>query len=150
MDFGDYLTDSWETDETAPPVPHAELLTLTELAQELDSVPVNRIIQKLDNAGIKFNDTDKQTLKEIAEENNKTPMEIYDIIAEKKTGYSPMQGSGLGRKSLEKFASEYDKDVNELLKILEENGIKASEDQTLREIAAENDKTPYDIYELIK
>jgi hypothetical protein len=29
MDFGTYLTDSWATEQTEPPVPHAEELTLS-------------------------------------------------------------------------------------------------------------------------
>ena len=33
IDFGDYLTESWENEKTEPPVPHAELLTIKELSK---------------------------------------------------------------------------------------------------------------------
>lgn len=146
MDFGSYLTDSWEKAEEAPPIPHAELLTLSELAEQLNYPSVKTITRKLDNHNIQFSDT-LQTLKEIAEINNTTPMAIYEEIS--RTTGTMRPGSGIGRKTITDFAQELGKSTDEIMKILETNKISATKDQTLRDIGDLNGIAPKDIYELI-
>jgi len=145
MDFGEYLTASWEKVEEEPPIPHAELLTLAELAEQLKLSSVNEITQKLIAHEIKFDNTN-QTLQEIAEINETTPLEIYTKIT-KNTG-TQQQGSGIGRKTIDTFAEEVGKTTDEVLKILQENGIKATRGQTLREIGDINNIPPKNIFEL--
>lgn len=147
MVFGEYMTESWESEETEPPIPHAELLTLIELSEQLEEVSIDKIINKLHVKQIKFNSID-ENLTEIGLINNMPPIEIYKIIISK--SLTGMAGSGMGRKTLEEFANEYNKDLNKLLDILSKNGIKANKDQTLKDIASENDKAAKDIYVLIK
>ena len=145
MDLGEYLTESWEKVEEEPPIPHAELLTLAELAEQLKLSSVDEITRKLTIHEIKFDNTD-QTLQEIAAINETTPLEIYDQIS-KKSG-AQQQGSGIGRKTIETFAVEVGKNPDEVMKILKENGIKAEIGQTLREIGDNNNIPPKDIFEL--
>jgi len=147
MEFGEYLTESWENDNTTPPIPHAELLTLSELADQLEGITIDQITKRLRDNNIIFNNTN-ETLSEIGKYNNTTPNEIYTIIVKKPA----LEGAGLGigRKTLEEFANENNKDVNKLLKILEENNIHAENDMTLKEIADENDIAMRQIYDLIK
>jgi len=147
VDFGEYLTNSWEKTEERAPVAHAELLTLAELTEQLDIESIDEVTRKLDNHKIEYENIDKQALQEIAKANNSTPIEIYDIIA-KKAG-NQRQGSGIGRKTLEDFASELGKNVDEILQILEENNIQAEKGETLRTIGENNDIPPRDIYDLI-
>jgi len=147
MDFGGYLKESWESTETAPPIPHAELLTLNELAEKLDSTSINKITNKLEANKIKF-DGPNQTLSEIGLMNSMPPIDIYNIITTK--SQTEKAGSGIGRKSLEQFAKDNDLDINQVLKILEENNIKAQKDQTLKDIADQNEMAPKDIFDLIK
>jgi hypothetical protein len=147
MDAGEYLTESWEETEEMAPVPHAELLTLAELTAQLDLNSVDEITRKLENHKIIFENTNSQTLQEIASVNNTTPMDVYEIIS-KRAG-NQMQGSGIGRKTLENFASELNRDIDEILQILEKNQIKAKRNQTLRDIGELNDLPPRDIYQLI-
>ena len=47
IDLGEHLTASWEKVEEEPPIPHAELLTLTELAEQLKLSSVEEITRKL-------------------------------------------------------------------------------------------------------
>jgi len=148
MTFGEYLTESWENKETTPPIPHAELLTLVELSERLDSVSLEKIIRKLDEKKIKYNNTEEK-LSEIGILNNLPPIEIYNIITSKNSS-TGMAGSGLGNMTLEKFASENNKDISKILEVLKKNGIKADKNQTLKDIASSNDKAAKDIYELIK
>jgi len=147
MDFGEYLTESWENKETEPPIPHAELLTLTELSERLDNISIDKITNKLIASNIKFNNT-SENLTEIGLLNNVPPIEIYNIITSKTL--SGMAGTGIGRKTLEEFAVENKKDINVLLEKLQQNGIEANKDQTLKDVASANDKAAKDIYELIK
>ncbi len=147
MDLGEDLTNSWETTEKIAPVPHAELLTLAELAVQMKVDSVQMLTRKLMNHQILYIDTHTQTLQEIADANETTPMEIYEILA-KKAG-NEMQGAGIGRKTLEDFAFEMGKSVDEMLEILKENNITAEIGQTLRTIGDNNNLPPRDVYDLI-
>jgi hypothetical protein len=145
MDFGEYLTASWEQVEEEPPIPHAEMLTLVELAEQMKLSSVDELTRKLTQHKIKF-DNNEQTLQELAEINETTPVEIYKQIS-KKLG-TELQGSGIGKKTLEVFAAEVGKDTDEVIKILQENGIIVEKGQTLREIGDLNNIPPRDIFEL--
>ena len=145
MNLGEHFTESWEKAEEEPPVPHAELLTLAELAHQLNYESVEQITEKLQRHGFKYENTNMQTLREIAEANKTTPITIYEKITQK----TVRQGQGIGRKSLEEFATEMGKDVNEVLTILKENNIKAQKYQTLKDIGEQNDIPPRDIVKLI-
>ena len=146
MDLGEYFTDSWEKVEEEPPVPHAEQLTLTELAEQLHLESVDQITRKLEMHKIIYDNTDKQTLQEIAKINETTPIDIYNQITQKAN--NERQGSGIGRKTIEDFAEEVGKTPDEVMEILKENGIKAEKGETLRDIGENNDMPPRDIFEL--
>ena len=60
-----------------------------------------------------------------------------------------MQGSGVGRKTIEEFALELNKSVDEILETLAANNIKAEKGETLKTIGENNDVTPREVYELI-
>lgn len=147
VEFGEYLTNSWEETEERAPVAHAELLTLAELTEQLELNSIDEVSRKLINHKIEFENIDKQTLQEIAEDNGSTPIEIYEIIS-KKAG-NQKQGSGIGRKTLEDFAFELNINVDEIVKILNDNNIKAEKTQTLRTIGENNNLPPRDVYELM-
>lgn len=147
MDLSEYFTESWEKTEEQPPVPHAELLTLAELSDQLKNMNLEEITGSLNTHQIKFENTSAQTLSEIAEVNETTPMEIYQKIT-RKAG-NQLQGSGIGRKSLETVATEQGKDINEVLNLLEKKGINAQKEQTLKEIGEINNVIPRDIFNLI-
>ncbi|MCD6354134.1 MAG: DUF4405 domain-containing protein [Prolixibacteraceae bacterium] len=145
MDLGEYFTASWEQEKEEPPIPHAELLTLVELAEQMKLSSVDEIIRKLTLHEIKFDNTG-QTLQELAKINETTPLEIYEQIS-KKSG-TERQGSGIGRKTIEDFAIEVGKSPEEVMRILKENGIEAEEWQTLRDIGDKNNMPPRDIFDL--
>lgn len=147
MVLGEELTNSWEKVEEQAPVPHAELLTLAELSEQLQLESPDELTRKLDNHQVKYRDVNTQTLEEMAAANNTTPAELYEIIS-KKAGNS-MQGSGVGRKTLEDFAKEMNKNVEDILRVLEVNKIAAKKNETLRTIGEKNNLSPRDIYDLI-
>lgn len=147
MVLGENLTESWEKTEDRAPVPHAELLTLAELSDQLKLKSTDEITRKLENHQVLFEDIHTQTLQEMAEANNTTPAQLYEIIS-KQAGNS-MQGSGVGRKTLEDFALELNKNADELVELLKNNNIEADKKQTLRTIGENNNIPPRDVYELI-
>ena len=146
MDLGEHLTASWEKVEEAAPIPHAELLTLNELADQMNLSSVEGITSKLKNHGIKFDNVETQTLKEIAVSNQSTPQAIYKQISQ--SNLSQRQGSGIGRKTIEEFIDEAGLTLEEAFKILKENNIKAEKEQTLKVIGENNNIPPRDIFEL--
>jgi hypothetical protein len=146
MDLGEYLTNSWENEESTPPIPHAELLTLSELVQQLNDIPIEKIEEKLLANKIKFEHIN-QTLAEIAAINKITPNELYNIIS-KKSG-AGMPGAGMGKKTLSDIAYENNKDVDELINLLKDKNIIATKDNTLKDIAEEYDMAAKDIHEII-
>lgn len=147
MDLGESATNSWEKTEERAPVPHAELLTLTELADQLNIKSVDEIISKLNSHKISFEDTHTQTLQEIGEANNLTPIEVYEIIIKQPANQG--QGMGVGRKTIEDFSEELNKSTDELMHILEQNNIEAKPTQTLRTIGENNNLPPRDVYKLL-
>jgi hypothetical protein len=159
MDFGEYLTQSWEQVEDEPPIPHTELLTLDELAEQLDFTSIDELIRKFDIHDIKFDNTDVQTLQEIARLNGFTPIEIYEQITRKGgtsvgrgsdrqsgQGRGQIGGGGIGRKTIDDFAAGEGLSIDEVLFILKENNIDAQKGQTLRDIGENNDIEARDIH----
>ena len=97
--FGDTISSSWERQDTQAPVPHAELMTLTQLAEQprLGGDPA-ALKAKLEKAGLKVVSED-QTLTEIAVANNMTAEMVYEFIAPTETGGRGRMGQGFWKKS---------------------------------------------------
>lgn len=147
LDLGDSLTDSWEKTEERAPVPHAEQLTLAELSGQMNLSSLDELTRKLENHKIVFENTDKQTLQEIAEANNSTPIAIFELVT-KKAG-NQQEGSGIGRKTMEDYSREHGKSVDEIMQILKDNKIEGKATETLRTIGENNNVKPRDVYNLI-
>jgi len=147
-DFGEFMAESWEKNEQETPVPHTELLTITQLADQLKYPSADDLVRKFKNHNIIFENTDVQTLQDISLKNNKTPEEVYKLVTEK-TG-SGRPGAGMGRKTIEDLAEETGKTVDEVVKILNDNHIKFEKGQTIRQIGDNNNLAPKDIYDLFE
>ncbi|HYQ57641.1 MAG TPA: DUF4405 domain-containing protein [Draconibacterium sp.] len=147
MDLGESATNSWEKTEERAPVPHAELLTLTELAAQLQMESVDEITRKLDSHKIKYTDVHAQKLQEIGAANNLTPQEVYEIIIKQPANQG--QGMGVGRKTIEDFSKELNKSVDELMQMLDNNNIEAKPTETLRTVGENNDLPPSDVYKIL-
>ncbi len=146
VDFGEYLTNSWENKENDPPIPHAELLTLVDLTSQLENMTIEKIESKLKANKIRY-ESINQTLSEIASLNNITPNALYEIIIKKPQ--EGMQGMGLGRKTLEDLATENNKEISSFIELLKAKGIEATKDQTLKELADFYDMAARDLHAII-
>ncbi|WP_297088973.1 DUF4405 domain-containing protein [uncultured Draconibacterium sp.] len=147
MVLGENATNSWEKTEERAPVAHAELLSLDELAAQLEIGEVSVLTQKLESHNIHFSNTHSQSLQQIAETNRTTPMDIYEILAKKPANQG--QGMGVGRKTIDDFAKELNKTSDELLQILKANNINAQANETLRTIGENNNLPPRDVYKIL-
>ncbi len=136
--FGDTISNSWERQEKQAPVPHAELMTIQQLAEQpgLGGDP-EAIIKKLEKAGLKGAARNK-TLAEIATINGKTAEEVYEYIAPAKTAKHTIQGQGFGKKTLQEIADEGGVSSTSLQLALRQKGIEATPDSLLKSIAENN------------
>ena len=136
--FGDAISGSWERQEKQAPVPHAELMTLTQLADQpgLGGDPAG-LKTKLEHAGLNVTSLD-QTLAEIATLNGKTAEQLYEVIAPVKTERHPVQGQGFGKKTLQEIADEAGVAATSLQLALKQKGIEAKLDTPLKSIAENN------------
>ncbi len=148
MELGESLSDSWSTEQTEPPVPHAEAMTFVELAKAVDR-PVDGLLEMLRKENIAAQK--EEVLKDVAEKYNLTPMELFARMKAVKTpsASSPYAGKGLGRKTLAEVCPELKVELPKALQALREKGIEASAEQTIKDIASQAALTPLDIMEII-
>ncbi|NIR49690.1 DUF4405 domain-containing protein [candidate division KSB1 bacterium] len=149
MTWGEALSNSWANEQTEPPVPHAELMTLTEFAQTVQ-IPLAEIQERLQSEGIDGADS-LVVIKDLANRHNLTPNQLYEKI---KTGQAvkPPQitkGSGYGRKSITEVCSELKIPVEDCLIRLQNQGIEATADSNIRELALKHNKSPIDIVSIL-
>ena len=136
--FGDAISGSWERQEKQAPVPHAELMTLTQLAEQpgLGGDPA-ALKAKLEKAGLKVTSLD-QTLAEIATSHGQTAEQVYEVIAPAKKEGHKLQGQGFGKKTLQDIADEGGVSATSLQLALHQKGIEAKIDTPLKSIAEIN------------
>lgn len=160
MDFGEKLKNSWAASATQPVVSHAELLSFKEFVEEV-GIELDKAKDILHKNGIDISN-DNMLVKDIAEKNNLSPQELYDLLrvrSEVLTGgestieageFEEGTGGGYGRKTIEQIALEYSLDADDVIKFLESQGIEAVKGETLREVADRIGETPFEIAEMVK
>ena len=148
IEFGEDYSDSWATDQTEPPVPHAESMTFSELAGTINMAAEEMLSNLKDNDIIATKD---EIIQDVAEKNNLTPMEMFNLMkALKKTDPAKSySGSGMGRKSLREVCSSLELDLDKTLLLLVEKGIDADADMILKDISDKYDISPLELMEII-
>lgn len=91
LSFGESVKRSWEEPAVAAPIPHAELLTLKELAEKA-GVPLEQATERLTKQELK-GIADDIVVAELATQNNTTPQRIYQIVQD-----LPSRGPGAGHR----------------------------------------------------
>ncbi len=151
MEFGEELSESWSNEETEPPVPHAEKLTVTEFAETVNISP-DLFIGKLAENNITITDT-SQTILDIANANQISPSEIYDLIASdvqpEVNEIKYKMGSGIGRKLLSEILIENNLTFDEGINKLKNAGINVENDEKIKNIAERNNISPIEIINAI-
>ena len=153
MALGRYLTDSWSTTQTEPPVPHAEELSLSEYVI-VTSIDLTAAIDHLRDSGIVGSDS-LVTMNELARLNGTSPREIGNILA-RIPGSTSISfgtrgaGTGFGRMTVSELCERDEIDLAVAIQRLTEAGITASRASNLRGLANEQGMTPIEVVEIIK
>ncbi len=76
--WNENIKHSWDSPQRRAPIPHAELLSLSELAEQVRDVSLETILTNLKSRGIEVTSPDV-VLGDLAETYNMTPAHLYDI-----------------------------------------------------------------------
>ncbi|MBC8473177.1 MAG: DUF4405 domain-containing protein [Planctomycetes bacterium] len=178
--WNENIKHSWDSPQQRAPIPHAELLTLTELSEQVGEVSLETILTNLKSRGIEVKSADV-LLGDLADAHNMTPAHLYDIAlgqagpgrgqgghgeggrgfggpggrtdAQGDTGAEHEPGEairGIGRMTLSSYCNQMGLDVNEGVKKLQKAGFKASPDMTIRSIADSTGVHPSEIRTLLE
>jgi len=161
LSFNETVKQSWDQPAQRAPIPHAELLTLAELAEKA-GVALPEAVSRLTVKGIEGARADI-VVEELARQNQRAAQQLYEMILGEPTrgqagrgggrgsGGAGGPGGGPGRKTLTQFCAEEGLDQDQALARLRAKGLKVSPEQTLREIAVNNGYSrPYEILELLR
>ncbi|MEA3286154.1 MAG: DUF4405 domain-containing protein [Candidatus Marinimicrobia bacterium] len=148
LDFGESIKDSWATQQNEPPVPHAEDLTLKELAQTIDK-DVVILLSNLSAHGVDAHQD--QVVKDLAVQYGTTPSTLLEQmkLQKKKSETASMQGRGYGRMTVAEMCSQLEVDPEQALHRLQEAGIRASRDESIKNLATDNNMRPSDLVDII-
>lgn len=155
MEWNESIKQSYDSPRQRGPVPHAELMTLNELAENYTGVELDTMLENLGQHGIEVESPDA-VLGELAEANGLTPAQLYNIalgktdagrrgggrgggqriggggLGEPRGGGG---GSGFGRMTLKQYCDHAGLDVDAAVRKLKDSGYKASPETTMRAIA---------------
>lgn len=157
--FTEDIRESWERQSQRPPIPHAELLAVNELAEQA-GVSLTNVLARLAASGIK-DVSPEMRVADLAERNHISAQQLYTLMTAQEGeqeqrvgqggGRSGGAGGGLGRRTLAAFCREEGIDLQTAQKRLESKGIQASGNQTLREIAENGGyEKPFEVLEVIR
>jgi hypothetical protein len=169
--WNESIKHSWESPQQRAPIPHAELMSLAELAKQVPDVDLETMLGNLKAAGIKV-ESGEIVLGELAEAYNMTPVRLYNIAlgqsgpgrgyggrgggggqyaeSEDGGGHGGGPGRGFGKMTLKQYCEQMGLDVNMAVKKLQDARIKAGPNATIRGIADSAGKHPSEIRAIIE
>jgi hypothetical protein len=162
QDLNERLKDSWSSrPEERPPVSHAELLTVEKLAEQA-GLAVETVLENLSSNGIQASPGD--IFGTLAEQAGYSPEALFAIAIGKTTTQQQGQrrgsgggedrggtgGGGFGQQTLAQACQDMGINLNAALKGLQQKGITATADQTIRQVADENNIRPADIRQYLQ
>lgn len=151
--WGEALKESWDKPAERAPVPHAELLTLQELADKA-GVPLAAATVRLEAAGVK-DFAGETVVAKLAASAGRSAQEIYEIIAPVApaagSGEGGRSGGGAGWKTLPQFCADEGIALDTALARLKAKGCVVEEGMTLRELSLRNGfERPYELLTVIR
>ena len=153
LDLNEYAKEVGSQKYGEPPYGHAEMSSLKSFTSKM-GMNLADSLARLQKANINF-ENEKETIKEIAKANNLTPKQVYLAMkpAEENSGQGKKMPktapAGLGKRVLEEVCRTYNLDLDAVVKFLAEQNIKAGGKMKLKEIAAQNNQSPHDVYDNI-
>ena len=158
LSWNESVKQSWERPMDQAPIPHAELMTLTELAAQTGGSDPESMARRLRGAGIEVESSD-DVLGDIARRAGMTPMQLYTLAVGQSVGGQDGQrgasgrdqqtGSGMGALTLQQYCERENLDVAKTVLNLRDRGFKAEATMTLREIAVNGGVHPSELREIL-
>ena len=166
LEWNENIKNSWDSPQQRGPIPHAELLTLAELADKAPGVEFETMLENLKQHGIEVESPDA-VLGELAEANGLTPAQLYNIALGQRGagggsgaqsgagGGSGAQsgaggGGGFGRLTLKQYCEQIGLDVDTAIQRLKDKGFQAASETTIRAIADSADVHPSQVRAIIE
>ena len=158
MTLNDYFKDSGAVKYGEPPYGHAELSSLKTFSKKMN-LDLAKSMDLLKEAGYPVDDS-ATTLQAIGKQYHVPPQLIYEnikpaaiILDQESEGKIVLPDSpppGTGDLTLADFCAQYNLVSKKIIRELKGQGIMASADLTLKEIASQNQTSPIDLFEIIK
>ncbi len=160
MDFSEHFKSTATAKYGEPPYGQAQSSSLQMFTGRVN-LDLQKSIELLEAAGISLSG-EKETLSDIAKRNGKTPQQIYEVIESASQQMSqPSQvhddnpatsmtstKTGMGKKTITQMCSEIGvDDCSQIIKKLEEKGIKVLANDKVKDAAAANGLGPMQISE---
>ena len=162
-DFGETIKNSWVTSPgLEPPFGHAELVSLKTFCKK-QRIPLDQAMAELRKAGFKLNNPDT-ILDEIASSKGTSGMGVYEVIKKLEpnpevikpgAAWTPEKieetfaGTGVGRKTIGQIIKDHELDHKTTHQKIKDQGIKAKDDDKIKELADRHDSTPIKILTII-
>ncbi|MCK5862418.1 MAG: DUF4405 domain-containing protein [Candidatus Hydrogenedentes bacterium] len=160
IQWNDDIKMYWELRAPEPPMPHAEELTIEELAQEVDK-SLEEVVALLEAAGIQVKDTSIK-INDLAVTHGVVPSKIFAIIQPESvvkidggtgTKHRGMgqenTGRGYGRMTVQQCCEKAALSVEEGVAQLKKAGIEASGHESIKAIAQRSGITPGNVAKII-
>jgi hypothetical protein len=163
--WGESIKHSWDSPRQRAPIPHAELLSLRELAEKVTNVDLETMLSNLKAKGIDVGSPDV-VLGDLAEAYGMTPARLYDIAlgqaatgvghggrhgqAGAEGGHGGGPSRGFGRMTLKQYCEQMDLDLDTSVKKLKEAGFTVSAEMTCRDIADSTGAHPSEILDILQ
>jgi hypothetical protein len=163
LEWGESIKRSWDSPRQSAPIPHAELLSLKELAEKAPDVDLKTMLSNLKAEGIEVGSPDI-VLGDLAEANNMTPAGLYEIAlgqaasgvggggrrGQNEGGRGGGPGRGFGRITLKQYCEQMDLDLDAAVKKLKEAGYTVNAEMTIRDIAESTGTRPSEILNILQ
>lgn len=153
LNFGESIKDVAAEKYGEPPYGHAELSSLKLFAKRTD-LELEAAKKLLIDGGIQ-GVSDEITLEELAKRNNINPKDLNTIMQPAKiqmsTGdsFPDAPPPGFGRKKLAEVCATYSLNIPTMIRSLNKKGITAKAEQTIKEIAEDNNSDPHALFEVL-
>lgn len=153
ISIGEQIKEAAAKKYGEPPYGHAELSSLLTFSKKVE-LDLDASLTRLAAAKIRVTDPG-QSIADIARMNNLNPKAVYQaMLPPEQAGQGKTlptsPPAGFGKKSLADICQAYNLDIKAVLQGFADRRITAREAMSIKEIAAENNTSPMDIFELLR
>jgi Domain of unknown function (DUF4405) len=147
--LSDVIKESYETAQHEPPIPHAEDLTIQEVADKLAKIPTDELIRKLTSVGYPPSGK-SQILGDLAYQFDVSPQTVLNAVEIEKVPEKQYHTSGQGKMTVAEYCKLKKINLDLALIGLKEAGFAdVSRGKTIKEYSAENGLPPNEIVRIL-